>query len=82
MNISFRIIIISQTDVAIGDIVISLEKAVEQAEEYGHSLEREASFLAVHSVLHLLGFDHMEEPYTSVMRGREKEIMDIMNLQR
>ncbi len=43
---------------AIGDIVISLEKAVEQAAEYGHSLEREAAFLAVHSVLHLLGFDH------------------------
>ena len=43
---------------ALGDIVISLERAKAQSEEYGHSLEREAAFLAVHSVLHLLGFDH------------------------
>ena len=42
----------------LGDIVISMQKAMEQAEEYGHSLEREAAFLAVHSDLHLLGFDH------------------------
>lgn len=66
----------------LGDIVLSLEKAKEQAEEYGHSLEREVGFLTVHSTLHLLGFDHMEEPYTSVMRSREKEIMDIMELHR
>ena len=66
----------------LGDIVLSLEKAKEQAEEYGHSFEREVGFLTVHSTLHLLGFDHMEEPYTSVMRAREKEIMDIMDLHR
>ena len=65
-----------------GDYVLSLEKAKEQAEEYGHTLEREVGFLTVHSTLHLLGFDHMEEPYTSVMRAREKEIMDIMDLHR
>lgn len=66
----------------LGDIVISLERAKAQSVEYGHSLEREVGFLTVHSTLHLLGFDHMEEPYTSVMRAREKEIMDIMDLHR
>ena len=66
----------------LGDIVISLERAKAQAEEYGHTLQREVGFLTVHSALHLLGFDHMEEPYTSIMRGREKEIMDIMDLHR
>ena len=66
----------------LGDIVISLERAKAQAEEYGHSLEREVGFLAVHSTLHLLGFDHMEEPYASVMRSREEEILNKMNLKR
>ena len=66
----------------LGDIVISLERAKSQAEEYGHSLEREVGFLAVHSTLHLLGFDHMEEPYTSVMRAREEEILTKLNLTR
>lgn len=66
----------------LGDIVLSLERAKAQAEEYGHTLEREVGFLTVHSTLHLLGFDHMEEPFTSVMRAREKEIMDIMDLHR
>ena len=66
----------------LGDIVISLEKAKAQADEYGHSLEREVGFLAVHSTLHLLGFDHMEEPYATVMREREKEILNKMELYR
>ncbi len=66
----------------LGDIVISLERAQAQAQEYGHSLEREVGFLTVHSTLHLLGFDHMEEPYTTLMREREKEIMNIMELHR
>ena len=66
----------------LGDIVISLEKAKAQAEEYGHSLLREVGFLAVHSTLHLLGFDHMDEPYATVMREREKEILNKMELYR
>ena len=68
---------------AIGDIVISLEKAVEQAEEYGHSLEREASFLAVHSVLHLLGFDHeVSEEDDEYMKESAEEILSSIGLKR
>lgn len=66
----------------LGDIVISLEKAAEQAEEYGHSLLRELGFLAAHSTLHLMGFDHQGEEDTPVMRAHEKTIMDNMNLHR
>lgn len=61
--------------VMLGDIVISTTQAAEQAEAYGHSLEREICYLSVHSVLHLLGYDHMEEDEKRVMRAREKAIM-------
>lgn len=68
---------------AIGDIVISLEKAVEQAEEYGHSLERETAFLAVHSVLHLLGFDHeVSEEDDEYMKESTEEILSSIGLRR
>lgn len=68
---------------AIGDIVISLEKAVMQAEEYGHSLEREAAFLAVHSVLHLLGFDHeVSEEDDIYMKESAEEILSSIGLKR
>ncbi len=54
----------------LGDMVISLERAKAQAEEYGHPVERELSYLAVHSVLHLLGYDHMDEgPQKAQMRA-------------
>lgn len=59
----------------LGDIVISVETAKEQALEFGHSLEREVSYLTVHSVLHLLGYDHIEEKDRFMMRHSEKEIM-------
>ena len=66
----------------LGDIVISLEKAKEQAEEYGHSYKRETAFLCVHSMLHLLGYDHEKsEEEDRDMRARQTEIMRIMGLE-
>lgn len=59
----------------LGDIIISLEKALEQSKDYGHSLEREIAYLTAHSMLHLLGYDHEEEEEKLIMRQREKEIM-------
>lgn len=59
----------------LGDIIICLIRAKEQAEEYGHSLERELCYLSVHSVLHLMGYDHMQEEEKRIMRAREKTIM-------
>lgn len=67
--------------VSLGDIVLSLERAREQAEEYGHSFEREVSFLTVHSMLHLLGYDHETgEQDEADMRARQSRIMDILGL--
>ena len=69
--------------VPLGDMVISLERCAAQAEEFGHSLERELSYLAVHSVLHLLGYDHMDEgPMKAQMRAREEAILETLNLTR
>lgn len=59
----------------LGDIVISLEKALEQSVEYGHSLKREIIYLIVHSMFHLLGYDHMTEDEKEIMRRKEKEVM-------
>lgn len=61
--------------ISLGAIVISYEKAEEQAEEYGHSLEREMSFLFVHGMLHLLGYDHMDEEHEKIMFRLQDEIL-------
>lgn len=67
----------------LGDMVISLERAAAQAEEYGHSIQRELGYLAVHSVLHLLGYDHMDEgEQKKQMRQREEVIMNEMGIPR
>ncbi len=66
----------------LGDIVLSLEKALEQSMEFNHSYEREASYLVVHSVLHLLGYDHMNDEEKQVMRKREEEILTKLNINR
>lgn len=69
-------------EVVLGDIVISLEKALEQAEDFGHSPEREISFLTVHSILHLLGYDHENEEDRTIMRCKEEEILNDLGLRR
>ena len=67
----------------LGDMVISLERARAQAEEYGHPLERELCYLAVHSVLHLLGYDHMDEGEEKAqMRAREEAILGKLGMTR
>ncbi|MBQ6496185.1 MAG: rRNA maturation RNase YbeY [Firmicutes bacterium] len=62
-------------ELLLGDVVICTDKALQQAEEYGHSKERELVYLFTHSVLHLLGYDHMEEEDKRRMRAREEEVM-------
>lgn len=66
----------------LGDIVISCEKAKFQAEEYGHSFQREMGYLAVHGILHLLGYDHETEEEKQEMRSREEEVLSSIGLVR
>ena len=66
----------------LGDIYISIEKAISQSEEYGHSLKRELSFLAVHGLLHLLGYDHMEKEEEEIMFRLQEEILDEMEIKK
>jgi probable rRNA maturation factor len=67
----------------LGDIVISIEKAEAQAKEYGHSIERELAFLAVHGMLHLLGHDHEADAATEkIMRSEEKRILALLGIGR
>ena len=68
--------------IMLGDVVICLEKAREQAEEYGHSLQREIVYLFVHSLCHLLGYDHMTDEDKAEMRKLEEEVMSALNLER
>ena len=66
----------------LGDIIISVDKVFEQAENYGHSVEREYAFLITHSMLHLFGYDHMEEEEAKVMEEKQREILHKMNILR
>lgn len=69
-------------EVILGDIVICLKRAKEQAEEYGHSILREYAFLICHSMLHLLSYDHMTEDDEKEMFSKQKEIMSLINIER
>lgn len=66
----------------LGDIIISIPKVREQAEEYGHSFERELAYLTTHGMLHLLGYDHMIDEEKEQMRKREEEILEKLNITR
>ena len=66
----------------LGDIIISVERAKEQCEEYGHSLEREIGFLFVHGFLHLIGYDHQDEPSEKEMFAKQESILSAIGLTR
>ena len=74
--------ILQEPYVCLGDVIICPGRAREQAEEYGHSSTREMVYLMVHSMLHLLGYDHMEEEEKAVMRAREEAVMNEMGILR
>jgi probable rRNA maturation factor len=69
-------------EVSLGDIVVSLEKALDQSIEYNHSIEREVCFLVCHSMFHLLGYDHDTEENTKEMRHKEEHILGKLNITR
>lgn len=69
-------------ELMLGDIVISKEKVILQAEEYGHSVEREYAFLIAHSMLHLFGYDHMEDDERFVMEAKQREILEQLQILR
>ena len=66
----------------LGDVVLCADRAKEQAEDFGHSYERELGYLTCHSVLHLIGYDHEDEDERAVMREKEEAVMKAMNLKR
>lgn len=69
-------------ELMLGDIVISTERAAEQAKEYGHSYRREIAFLVAHSMLHLMGYDHMEDEERAVMERKQEEILQNLGITR
>lgn len=69
-------------DVLLGDIIISVAKVYEQANSYGHTVTREFAFLIVHSILHLLGYDHMTPEEAVFMENKQKDILNAMNILR
>ena len=75
-------VIPEEGEIPVGDVVICIEKAEEQAEEFGTGKEREVIYLFIHSILHLLGYDHIEEEDRREMRAREEEIMDYLGIPR
>jgi probable rRNA maturation factor len=76
------VIVDGPTEELLGDIIISLEKAAEQAVEYGHSQEREVAFLTLHGLLHLLGYDHETEEDKTEMRREEEHVLGLLGIGR
>ena len=66
----------------LGDIIISIERVKEQAEEYGHNYERELSYMVVHGFYHLMGYDHIKEEDKNIMRPKEEKILKTLNIER
>lgn len=71
-----------EEEILLGDVVICRQRAEEQAEEFGHSVEREMVYLFVHSICHLLGYDHMEEQEKAEMRAKEESVMERIKVTR
>ena len=69
-------------EIILGDIIISVQKAVYQAEEYGHSLKREMAFLTAHSMLHLMGYDHMTDSEREIMFAKQEKILNNLGITR
>lgn len=69
-------------ELMLGDIIISMDKVREQSENYGHSVTRELAFLTAHSMLHLMGYDHMEDEERKVMEAKQEEILNICDYRR
>jgi len=69
-------------ELLLGDIVISVDKVIEQAEKYGHSKERELAFLVAHSMFHLFGYDHMDEDERKVMEDRQADLLEQLGIRR
>ena len=71
-----------EVDDVLGDIIISIDRVKKQAEEYGHSFERELSYMCVHGFFHLMGYDHIKDEDKVVMRAKEDEILNKLNITR
>lgn len=69
-------------ELILGDIIISVDKVKEQAESYGHSLKREFAFLVAHSMLHLCGYDHMEQEEAAVMEQKQEAVLNALHITR
>ncbi|HCL03701.1 MAG TPA: rRNA maturation RNase YbeY [Lachnoclostridium phytofermentans] len=69
-------------ELMLGDIIVSVDKVISQAKEFGHSEKRELGFLIAHSMLHLCGYDHMEEEEREIMEERQRAILDRIHLSR
>lgn len=72
----------NEIEEALGDIIISIKKVQEQAEEYGHSFERELAYMLIHGFYHLMGYDHMNEEEKKQMREKEEGVLSKLNINR